>query len=221
MTDLPRPRLSWTSRSLARVAVVTVCLGLAAATLLFLIDSLIYRFGTPGELGPTLWNKQAWYWIHTLLAVPTLLLAPIQFSRTIRSRWPRFHRWTGRAYIVGALIAACIAVVLAVSTDNLGGRMPLVMLAGLWFFFTACAWITAARRDIVNHRLFMLRSVNCALAFVWIRGLFLVPDQVLFPYIADRAIIDASREWITATIPILLMEAWITWLPQVRGVRRR
>ncbi len=200
---------------------VAVCVGIAAATLWFLLDSLVYRFGTPGALGPNLWNKQAWYWIHAGLAIPTLLLAPLQFSKTIRARWPRVHRWTGRAYVVGALIAACVAVVLAVSTDNLGGRMPLVLLAGLWFLFTASAWITAARRDFVNHRLFMLRSVNCALAFVWIRGLFFVPDSILFPYIAETAITDASREWITATIPILLMEAWITWIPQLRGIRRR
>lgn len=213
--------MRWTAPGWGRGLFLAVCIGIAGVTLWFLVESLIYRFGTPGGLGPSLWNKQAWYWTHTLLAVPTLLLAPLQFSKTIRARWPRVHRWTGRAYIVGALIAACIAIVLAASTDNLGGRMPLIILAGLWFFFTASAWATASRRDFVNHRLFMLRSVNCALAFIWIRGLGMVPDSLLFPYIADQAITYASREWITATIPILLMEAWITWLPQLRGIRRR
>lgn len=198
-----------------------VCLGIGAVTLWFLVESLVYRFGTPGRLGPTLWNKQAWYWTHTVLAIPTLVLAPLQFSRTVRGRWPRVHRWTGRAYVVGTLIAALIAIALALTTDNLGGRMPLVMLAGLWFAFTAAAWITASRRDFIHHRLFMLRSVNCALAFVWIRALGMVPDAWLFPYIDDRAITDASREWITATIPLLLMEAWITWFPQLRGIKRR
>lgn len=221
MADGPRTGAKLTPPGWGPGLFAGVCILIAIATGLFLIDSLIYRFGTPSRLGPSLWNKQAWYWIHTLLAVPTLVLAPFQFSKTVRARWPRVHRWTGRAYIVCALIAACIAVVLALSTDNLGGRMPLIMLAGLWFFFTASAWVTASRRDFVNHRLFMLRSVNCALAFVWIRGLFLVPNSILFPYIEDEAIMDASREWITATIPILLMEAWITWLPQLRGVRRR
>lgn len=221
MTDAPSPRFPLKFPGWPAAIFAGVCAVIAVWVVLFLIDSLIYRFGTPGELGPSLWNKQAWYWIHTVLAIPTLILAPFQFSKTVRAKWPRIHRWTGRVYIVGALIAACVAVVLAVSTDNLGGRLPLVMLAGLWFFFTASAWVTAARRDFVNHRLFMLRSVNCALAFVWIRGLFLIPDAVLFPWIADEAVIAASREWITATVPILLMEAWITWLPQLRGSRRR
>lgn len=221
MADAAHPRTNVTRAAAARAVFAAVCVGIGGVTLWFLWDSLIYRFGTPGELGPTLWNKQAWYWIHAVLAIPTLVLAPLQFSRTVRARWPRVHRWTGRIYVVGTLVAACVAVVLAASTDNLGGRMPLIMLAGLWFFFTASAWATAMRRDFVSHRLFMLRSVNCALAFVWIRGLGMIPDALLFPYIEDRAITDASREWITATIPILLMEAWITWLPQLRGLKRR
>ncbi len=221
MADAPQQQTRFPPPVWSRRAFAALCVGIGLVTVAFLIDSLVYRFGTPGELGPSLWNKQAWYWIHTLLAIPTLLLAPLQFSRTVRAKWPRVHRWTGRAYVAGALVAACVAVVLALSTDNLGGRMPLIMLAGLWFFFTASAWACAARRDFLNHRLFMIRSVNCALAFVWIRGLGFIPDSVLFPYIADQTITDASREWITATIPILLLEAWITWIPQLRGVRRR
>lgn len=49
----------------------------------------------------------------------------------------------------------------------------------------------------------------------------MIPDEVLLPWIDDEAIVAASPEWITATVPILLMEAWITWLPQMSGARRR
>lgn len=222
MVDAPRP--SSPSPLLAawpRVATAAVCLGLGVAAVLFLIESLAYRFGTPGALGPTFWNKQAWYWIHTVLAIPTLLLAPLQFSTTIRRRWPALHRWTGRIYLASALAAAVVAVILGAGFEDEGQRVPLVLLSSVWFFFSACALATALRRDFVAHRLFILRSLNCALAFVWIRLLGLIPGETMFPFLADPDMQDATREWITAVVPILLLEIWIGWLPQARGIRPR
>jgi hypothetical protein len=38
----------------------------------------------------------------------------------------------------------------------------------------------------------------------------------LFFYVTDEALRDATREWASWVVPLLVVEFWISWLPQVR-----
>ncbi|WP_163360481.1 DUF2306 domain-containing protein, partial [Klebsiella aerogenes] len=42
--------------------------------------------------------------MHLLLAAVITLGGPLQLVPAIRRRWPRFHRWNGRAYMLTALL---------------------------------------------------------------------------------------------------------------------
>ncbi len=185
----------------------------------FLADSVNYRFIEAGHLGPTFFNKQVWYWLHFLLAFPALALAPFQFSTHVRARWPRWHRRMGKTYVYCALGAAMIACYLGATNTNVGGRIPLVLLSILWATFTAFAWLAAVRRDFVAHRLFMMRSFNAALAFIWIRVLGLVPNSALFPFLSEP-LAQATREWVTDVVPLILLELWLVWWPLVHRSKR-
>ncbi len=192
---------------------------LVCLSVYYLYRALNYRFITPDQLGPTLFNKQIWYVSHLLVALPVLIGGPLQFSRRLRQARPALHRLMGRAYVFSAVLAGLTAIYLGAVIDDEfeGSRMPIVLLGILWVFFSIAAWRCAVRRDFAAHRLFMIRSYGLALVFVWLRLLGDVPPDLLFFYIEDPAMRDSTLEWMSWVLPLLAIEFWISWLPLLRG----
>lgn len=181
----------------------------------YLYRALRFRFLTPGQLGPDLLHKQIWYVGHLLAALPVFLGGPLQFSHTLRSRYPRLHRWVGRLYVGGATLAALTAIYLGATIEYEGSRLPIVLLGVLWLFFTLAAWRCAVERNYPGHRLFMIRSFGLALVLVWLRLMFDLQSWLFF-YVQDEAMRDATREWASWVIPLLVLELWLSWMPAVR-----
>jgi uncharacterized membrane protein len=148
-----------------------------------------------------------------------LIGAPLQFSTRLRTSRPHLHRLIGKTYVVGATIAALTAFYLGATIEYEGSRLPLMMLAATWLFFTLAAWRRARNRDFARHRLFMIRSYNLALVFIWLRLVQEIPRDLLFFYISDEGIRDTTIEWFIWVIPLLGMELYLSWLPQARGKR--
>jgi hypothetical protein len=158
--------------------------------------------------------------VHASMAVPFLLLAPLQFSRRLRVRWPVFHRWLGRAFIVFSLLAALGAMYLGVTYKGIGSRTPLFIFGVLWLAFAAAAWFCARRRAFAAHERFVVRVYAIALAFVFVRLIGEFQPQ-LFPFMPDQALRDATGEWLSFVLPLICVEAWYTWWPSVQGARAR
>lgn len=173
-----------------------------------------YRFLHADRLGPSLFNKQLWYFSHALLALPVVCGAPLQFLPQLRQSAPRVHRWIGRTYAVGASGAAMLAIYLGATTEYEGSRLSIVMTGVLWLFFTLAAWQAAAARNFVAHRAFMIRSYTMALVLVWLRVMYDFQDYLFF-YVKDEELRGATREWASWVIPLLVVEFWISWRPQV------
>jgi uncharacterized membrane protein len=192
---------------------------IAGLCVYYLYETIVYRFVTPGRLGPTLLDKQLWFWVHLVFALPVLIGAPLQFWTRLRSSRPHLHRAIGKAYVIGASIAALTAFYLGATIEYEGSRLPLVMLAAVWLFFTLAAWRRAKARDFAGHRLFMIRSYNLALVFIWLRLVQEIPRDTLFFYIADEGVRDTTIEWFIWVVPLLAMELYLAWIPQARGRR--
>jgi len=192
---------------------------IVALCIYYLYETIGYRFLTPGRLGPTLLDKQLIFWVHLLFALPVLIGAPLQFWTRLRTSRPHLHRLIGKAYVVGATIAALTAIYLGATIEYEGSRLPLVMLAATWLFFTLAAWRRARDRDFAGHRLFMIRSYNLALVFIWLRLVQEIPRDILFFYISDEGIRDTTIEWFIWVVPLLAMEVYLSWWPQARGRR--
>jgi uncharacterized membrane protein len=171
-----------------------------------------YRFLTPGQLGPDLLNKQIWYVTHLLGATLVLLGAPLQFIPSLRQRRPQLHRLVGRLYVIGATIGACTAMYLGAVISEEGSRLPIMLLGALWLFFTLSAWRCAVAKRFAAHRQFMIRSYGLAMVLVWLRLMFDF-QSVLFFYVTDEAMRDATREWASWVVPLLVLELWLSWIP--------
>ncbi|HUO84907.1 MAG TPA: DUF2306 domain-containing protein [Thermoanaerobaculia bacterium] len=103
--------------------------------------------------------------VHVIPAALFVVLAPIQFSRTMRSRHRGWHRWSGRLILL-------LAVPVGISGLLFGLLMPFsgllessaIALFGTLFFWSAVrGFLSARRRDFNAHREWMIRM--CGVAF--------------------------------------------------------
>jgi hypothetical protein len=192
--------------------------GLCLLSLYYLYRAVSYRFGVPGRMGPPNPIGPVWYYVHLLFALPVLLGAPLQFTSELRLRMPASHRAVGRAYVCGATVAAVTAVYMGAAGPYEGSRLSIAITGTLWLFFTLAAWRQAVAGDFVAHRAFMIRSYAMALVLVWLRLMYDLQD-VLFFYVKNEELRDATREWASWVVPLLVTELYLSWLPQFKKTR--
>ena len=66
----------------------------------------------------------------------------------------------------------------------------------------------------------MIRSYAMALVLVWLRLMFDLGD-VLFFYVANEDLRDATREWASWVVPLLVVEFYLSWWPQLQTTNHR
>lgn len=184
----------------------------------YLVDNVVYAFVR--DRTDEAFLRTASRFVHLFAAVPLLLLAPVQFSRRVRQRWPRWHRRAGQVYLVAALIGALLAIHLGVTIKYEGSRIPLALFGCVWLGFSVAAWVCVRRRDFVAHERFMIRGYVLAMAFVWVRMMYDFQHE-MFPFIVDDAVRDTTREWLSFVAPMLVVETWLSWWPALRVARNR
>ena len=114
--------------------------------------------------------KNPWLIIHVAGAATALLLGPLQFSSTLRTRFRWLHRWIGRTYAVSCLVGGVSGFLLALGAST--GPISTIgfgLLAIAWIFTTALAWRRARQRRFADHRAWIIRSFALTLAAVMLR----------------------------------------------------
>src|SRR5215472_14334297 len=59
--------------------------------------------------------------IHILPGLLFMILGPLQFNSTIRARHIRWHRWSGRVFIVCSLVIGISALIMSFGMPAIGG----------------------------------------------------------------------------------------------------
>ena len=185
----------------------------------YLYRAISYRFIREG-IGPTFWNKQFWFVSHLATAVIPLVTGPFQFWVWFRKHHIKWHRFLGKVYIVGCVLGGLSALYLGATQPYAGSVVPTLILATLWLFVTLAAWITIKRRNVQAHRLFMIRSYTLTLAFVFLRILSdLVYNNNFLSFISNQDVRDATYEWMSWVVPLLVVEIFISWLPSIKKIK--
>ena len=196
---------------------MVLVLVLIISTFLYFRDSLYYLGGDLTELSDI--RKRYLFWIvaHFGFAAFTLFLGPLQFIPSIRKNFLKFHRISGKLYIIGSVISACTVYVLLATTYTLPGAIPsLGFLAAIWLFTTISAYWAIRKKKIKLHQEFMIRSYVCGLAFVFIRILPIINDFTgLFNFIEDDTMRRTVYEWICWVYPLIIVEFWLVWRKQL------
>lgn len=140
----------------------------------------------PAQLEREAFEFDRWFVAHPALTfmhvIPGgifLALAPFQFSTRIRSRYVRFHRWSGRVLLLAALPVGVSGLMLgAVFPYGGPAAAAAVFVAGAVFLFALGRAFDAIRGgDVARHREWMIRMFSLGLAIGTIRvvGLMLFP----------------------------------------------
>ena len=82
------------------------------SSLYLLLDSVGDVLEPDLQAGSTLWNRVVWYVGHALIAAPILLIAPFQFMPGLRRSRPNVHRWLGRTFLIGSMLAGLSGIYL-------------------------------------------------------------------------------------------------------------
>jgi len=114
---------------------------------------------------------------HLISAVIIILAGTLQLIPQIRNRFPVFHRWTGRLYIVTAFTVSLAGLYLMWARGTVGDlpqHLGTSLMAILIMIFALMALRYAVARDFKTHRRWALRLYLVVSASLFIRaGIFL------------------------------------------------
>ena len=114
-----------------------------------------------------------WLLPHGIAGTCALILAPMQFSERLRSRFTTLHRVTGGIYVTSALILAPLGVYIQYLDEAQGAArsftIATVVDATLLMTTTAIGLVFALKGMFPQHRQWMTRSYAVALIFLQVR----------------------------------------------------
>jgi uncharacterized membrane protein len=159
--------------------------------------------------------------IHILPGLLFMVLGPLQFSATLRRRHRTWHRWSGRVVLLCSLIIGGSALIMSLAMPAIGGVVQAVattLFALLFLVALGKAYRHIRRREIAQHREWMLRAFAIGLAVATIRpiiGLFFATSRLTG--LTPEAFFGIAF-WIGFVLHLILAEAWIRW---TRPIDRR
>ena len=148
--------------------------------------------------------------VHVLPGVLFMVLGPMQFSRTIRSRYLKFHRWSGRVFLVCCAIIATSALLMSfqMAIGGANETTATTLFALLFVFCLTKAFIHIRRREVLLHREWMIRGFAIGLGVATVR-------PIVGAFFATRRLSPheffGTAFWLGFTINLIAAEAWINY----------
>jgi predicted membrane protein DUF2306 len=147
---------------------------------------------------------------HIIPAFIFAVLVPFQFVGSIRERHTAVHRWSGRILIAAGTLAGTTAIFL--SRHPIGGPLEsaaTLAFDALFLFSLWSAFLRIRRRDLVGHRIWMLRAVAIALGVATVRpvmGIFFATSR--FTHLTPHDFFGWAF-WIGFLLNWIAVEIWI------------
>jgi uncharacterized membrane protein len=195
------------TRNNSRALVIAILSALALLALWFIGKRALPYFDfSPTHYGPYFWPRRWWLVLHVAGGVIALTAGLTQLWLGLTNRVAALHRALGKLY-VGVIIVGSIAGFYLSLT--IPGNPPyaagLFFLCVAWVVTTTMAVLAIRRRNLPQHREWMMRSYAVTFAFVTFRiGVDALTSQGLSPGDAQ-----AIMGWACWAIPLLLLEPMI------------
>jgi len=184
----------WNRYSLYIMTALCVLVAMASIRFIFLELSE----ANPGLIDHT--DNRPWsFYLHVAGASTALLFGPWQFFAEIRNKFLKVHRYMGIIYIISCLIGGVTGIHIGYfSPSGSVAAAGFITLGILWLTTTGLGLFNILKRDIQNHRRWMIRSFALTFSAVTLR-LYIPP---MFTYGMDTALIFS-------------IVAWICWIPNL------
>jgi len=162
-----------TLRRFLRIAVVLLCAIAVAASLRRLI--VLDRppdggFPAGAALDLAFNAKAALTRAHVIPGLLLALLLPVQFSSTVRGRWPGVHRWLGRGLMITGLCVGLTGYPMVI--DPVGGALEvsaILVYATAFLAALTVACVEIRRGNVARHREWMIRAMAIVLGIATTR----------------------------------------------------
>jgi uncharacterized membrane protein len=158
--------------------------------------------------------------LHVTVGILFMVIGPLQFMSSIRTRHLGFHRWCGRVFLLASLVGVLSALAFVPMLPVFGSfstRVGVVFASGVFLVSLVMGYASIRRRDIARHREWMIRLFAIGLGISTFRVLLpllmLPPLSATFPEAWDAVV------WLGFTINLLVAEVWIN-LTRPQGARR-
>ena len=153
------------------------------------------------------WNTRWWLVAHLGGGSLALLLGPFQFIRKLRTQYPQIHRWMGRTYLAGILVASIAALYMCIYVTSIPGfGVSLFFLDVAWLTTSSMALLAALCRQFAVHREWMIRSYVVTFGFVVFRLV-----QLTNPFHLPNGINAVTNGWLCWAVPLLFAEVILQW----------
>ncbi len=150
------------------------------------------------------WPKASWLFPHLACGALAILIGPLQFWPKMRANYLQAHRIAGRVYVVAVLVGSIAAYGLASKID--GGSAYSLGLAGLataWLTTTGMGFVAIRRKNLEQHKQWMVRSYVVTFAFVTFR---LCDDSMRAMHIMSDDERSKVLAWACWAVPLLVTE---------------
>jgi uncharacterized membrane protein len=154
--------------------------------------------------------------IHIVPGILFMILGPLQFSSTIRAQHLRWHRLSGRVFVICGLVIAISALVMSFGMPAIGGanQAAATTLFGTFFLFALCkAFWHIRHREVALHREWMIRAFATGLAVATIRpiiGVFFATSAI--SRLTPREFFGIAF-WIGFVMHLIAAEAYVHTAP--------
>jgi hypothetical protein len=148
---------------------------------------------------------------HVLPGGVFLLFAPLQFSTWMRGRHIRIHRWSGRLLLPAALVCVLPGLYFGILIPY-GGPAEAVAIAvfgGLFLIASCRGFLAIRRRQVAQHREWMIRVFAIAIAISTVRVVAVVLDVALTPAGIRPPDVFALSVWTGWVTTVGVAELWI------------
>jgi uncharacterized membrane protein len=166
---------------------------------------------------PYYWPRR---WIllpHAAGGMTAISTGLVQLWLGLTKRTGNLHKALGRIYVSAIAVGVPAGFLLALSIpDHLDYKMGVIGLDLAWALTTSMGMLAIKRRDIPQHRAWMMRSYTVTFGFAAYRILYSwIAPHVAMPHddVADQ--MDVIMAWSCWSVPLLFMEVAM----QLRAMR--
>lgn len=151
--------------------------------------------------------------VHIVPGFLFMVLGPFQFIRRIRSKRIWVHRLIGRVFVASGLVIGLSALVMSFRMPMTGANetAALALFALIFLFDLGKAFWHIRRREIAQHREWMIRAFAIGLAVATIRpivGLFFATSGLT--HLTFREFFGTAC-WIGFTLHLIAAEIWVNY----------
>jgi uncharacterized membrane protein len=151
--------------------------------------------------------------VHIIPGFLFVVLAPLQFVRSVRNRRPQLHRWMGRVVLVSGIIIGVTALVMSpqMAIGGANETAATMFFAIIFLFSLIKAFLSIRKGNVALHREWMIRAFAIAFAVATIRpimGVFFATSRLT--HLTPHDFFGIAF-WLGFTIHLIAAEVWINY----------